>query len=155
MPLLSFVCPFRLALGTIGHPSKEPGHSFRLSSVSIFKTTIRLSTTVRLTLRPMEPTLEQLARDYYGAKRGEFIIDDDEAEIVKENAKNRLDGLVAAACEVTASLLEHAESESVRWNIAKYIIDRRLHKVEGPEDELEKIIKGLRKKPATDAASST
>jgi len=93
-----------------------------------------------------EPTLEKLAREYYEVHRAELCLEDGELELLRQNVKTRLKQLTAAAIENAAHLMEHADSDAVRWNVTKYVLDNGLFDKEGPEDELEAIIKGLKKK---------
>jgi len=88
-------------------------------------------------------TLEQLAKDYYSARRSELTLTDEQTEIIITNAKGRFAHLTAAAMETMAYLLEHADSDSVKWNVAKYVADHNLFAATKSEDEIEKLLKDL------------
>lgn len=90
-----------------------------------------------------ERTLEQIAKDYYSARRSELTLTDEQTEVILTNAKGRFAHLTAAAMETMAYLLEHADSDSVRWNVAKYVTDHNLFEATKSEDEIEKLLKDL------------
>jgi len=95
-------------------------------------------------------TLENLAREYYSVRRAEFTLTDEETQNIIDNAKGRLDKLAAAAVENVAHLMEHADSDAVRWNVTKYVMDHVLFKGEKQQDELDKLLRDLTtKKPST------
>ena len=101
-------------------------------------------------------TLEQLAKDYYSVRRSELTLTDEETETILGNAKSRFVHLTAAAIETMAYLLEHADSDSVRWNVAKYVADHNLFAATKGEDEIEKLLKDLyAEKPSSDVEALT
>jgi len=95
-------------------------------------------------------TLENLAKEYYSVRRAEFTLTDEETQNIIDNAKGRLDKLAAAAVENVAHLMEHADSDAVRWNVTKYVMDHVLFKGEKHQEDLDKLLRDLTtKKPAT------
>lgn len=101
-----------------------------------------------------EATLESLAKEYYEVHRAEFILEDGELDTLRENVKTRLKQLTAAAIENAVHLMEHADSDAVRWNVTKYILDNGLFDKETPENELDAIIAGLKGKGKKKAPAS-
>ena len=92
-------------------------------------------------------SLEAMAKEYYEVHRAEFVLEDGELETLRHNVKTRLKQLTAAAIENAAHLMQHADSDAVRWNVTKYVLDNGLFDKETPEDELEALINGLKSKP--------
>lgn len=90
-------------------------------------------------------TLEEIAKEYYSVRRSELTLTDEETDNIIQNAKGRFTKLVAAALETTAHLMEHAESDAVRWNVTKYVLDNELFKVDTADDEIEKLLRELTK----------
>lgn len=88
-------------------------------------------------------SLEVLAREYYSVKRAELTLTPEDIENIVENAKGRLSRLTAAAVEQLAHLMEHADSDAVRWNVTKYVLDHNLFAGDKSEDELDKLLRDL------------
>lgn len=91
-------------------------------------------------------TLEQAAKEYYSVMRGEFEVEQSELQTLKDNARKRMEQLVALAVENAVNLMVNADSDAVRWNVTKYVLDNCLLDKDTPEDELDKIISNLTKK---------
>ena len=88
-------------------------------------------------------TLEELAKEYYAVRRSELTLTDEETQNILDNAKHRFTQLEAAAIETMAYLMEHAESDAVRWNVAKYVHDNvMLRQAEGDTD-MDKLLRDL------------
>jgi len=111
-----------------------------------------LPTEGRCTLPDMsdEPrTLEEMAKEYYSVKRSELTLTDEETETIINNALGRFTKLTAAAIETAAYLLEHADTDSVRWNVTKYVLEHNLFGGSKDADEIEELLKALyAEKPA-------
>lgn len=94
--------------------------------------------------KPEQPaTLEELAKEYYAAQRAEFSLTDEETQTILDNAKKRFMQLEAAAVETMAYLMEHAESDAVRWNVAKYVNDNVLLKQDEADSDMDKLLRDL------------
>jgi hypothetical protein len=101
-------------------------------------------------------TLEQLAKEYYSVRRAELTLTDEETENIVTGAKHRFTQLEAAAVETMAYLMEHAESDAVRWNVAKYVHDNVVLKTDTADDTIEALLRDLTKNGApVDAAPNT
>lgn len=101
-----------------------------------------------------QQTLEQLAKEYYSVRRSELTLTDEQTEAIITNAKGRFTHLTAAAVENLAHLMEHADSDAVRWNATKYVLDNNLFGKDIAEDEIEKLLKDLYKQAPTEAPSA-
>lgn len=96
--------------------------------------------------------LAQEARDYYAAMRGEMVLDKDKHDTIKENGKTEIVNLVPQALANLQYLMEHSDSETVRWNATKFILENGLYGRNPEEDELERLVRSL-KKPVPDSAT--
>lgn len=99
-------------------------------------------------------TLEEVAKEYYSVRRSELTLSDEQTEIIVQNAQGRFTKLSAAAIETIAYLLEHADSDAVRWNVAKFVVEHNLFKQSKEADAIEQLLKDLYKDkvPNTSAA---
>lgn len=83
-----------------------------------------------------EPTLQEMVTDYL---QREF----NTAEL---EARSAIDKLTPLAVKKMEYLLLNADSESVQWQISKFILDRKL--VDGSDDEIKELLARLTKKEA-------
>lgn len=88
-------------------------------------------------------TLEELAKEYYSVRRAEFSLTDEETQTILDNAKKRFMQLEAAAIETMAYLMEHADSDAVRWNVAKYVHDNVIAKTAAEDTDMDKLLRDL------------
>jgi len=96
--------------------------------------------------KQVDKELAKLA-EYHKALTQEFAnIDPDDPEVIRK-ANEKIIELVPDAGAALNWLLNHAQSESVRANIAKYVFDRAIkHASEkGEDDEIAKLLKGMTK----------
>lgn len=94
-------------------------------------------------------TLEEVAREYYSVRRAELTLTDEETDNIIQAAKARFTKLTAAAVETVSYLMEHADSDAVRWNVSKYVLENNLFKQDTTEDEIEKLLRDLTKNGAS------
>jgi hypothetical protein len=91
-----------------------------------------------------EDTLAAAARDYYRAMRGEFLLDQSQQDTIKDNGKTTLVHLLPNALEELRSLMEAADSESVRWAATKWVLENTLGDKDPEEGDLARLLRGLR-----------
>lgn len=100
----------------------------------------------------LEATLKNYTseREAYKLIEGEFTVNKDKVDEVLEKAKKDLFELLPDARDMAEALMRGAESEAIRWQVTRYILDYCLKGGEA-EDGMERLINSLKKKPATSA----
>jgi len=88
-------------------------------------------------------TLEEAAKEYYSARRAEFSLTDAQTQTILDNAKKRFQQLEAAAVETLAYLMEHADTDAIRFNVAKYVHDNNVLKTTKEGDDMDKLLRDL------------
>ena len=87
-------------------------------------------------------------RDAYKMIEGEFKVDKDKIDEILDKAKDDLFGLLPDARDMAEALMMGAQSEAIRWQVTKYILDFCLKGGEA-EDEMSRLVNSLKtKKPA-------
>ncbi len=98
-------------------------------------------------MKTLESTLASYTKDREAYKmiEGEFKVDKDKVEAILDKAKNDLFGLLPDARDMAEALMRGAESEAIRWQVTKYILDYGLKGGEA-EDTMERLVNSLKKK---------
>lgn len=88
-------------------------------------------------------------KKYHDAVASEFEVKNSRADELKQSADDKLIELLPDAQHTLEHLLSFAESESVRWSVAKYVFDNALGKTgTGSGSDLEKLVRSLQSEPA-------
>jgi hypothetical protein len=98
----------------------------------------------------LEATLKNYVsdREAYKMIEGEFKVDKDKVDEILDKAKNDLFSLLPDARDMAEALMRGAESEAIRWQVTKYILDYGLKGGEA-EDTMERLVNSLKKKSTT------
>lgn len=86
-------------------------------------------------------------RAAYKMLEGEFKVDKDKIEEILDKAKDDLFGLLPDARDMAEALMRGAQSEAIRWQVTKYVLDYCLKGGEA-EDDMGRLINSLKKKAA-------
>jgi hypothetical protein len=84
-------------------------------------------------------------RAAYKIVEGEFRVNKDEIDKLVEKAKEDILSLLPDARDMLEALMRGAESEAIRWNVTKFVIEFAF-KGGQPEDELARLITSFKKK---------
>lgn len=111
--------------------------------------------------KPIDPTtlqeLLQRHKEEKDAIRSEFEERESGSDSVTEqNARKRITELAPQALNNMRVLLNTADSESVRWNISKYVMDVTMGKVKpnDPDSVIKDLIESLKTKPVDEATTT-
>lgn len=84
-------------------------------------------------------------RAAYKMIEGEFKVDKDAIEAILDKAKNDIFSLLPDARDMAEALMRGAQSEAIRWQVTKYILDYGLKGGEA-EDEMSRLVNSLKAK---------
>lgn len=89
-------------------------------------------------------------REAYKMIEGEFKVDKDKVEEILDKAKDDLFQLLPDARDMAEALMKGANSEAIRWQVTKYILDYCLKGGEA-EDDMGRLINSLKKRTVDNA----
>lgn len=82
-------------------------------------------------------------RDAYKMIEGEFRVDKDKVDAILDKAKDDLFDLLPDARDMAEALMRGAQSEAIRWQVTKYILDYCLKGGEA-EDDMARLVSSLK-----------
>lgn len=107
-------------------------------------------TTMPSDAMPESPSLSSIVNSYdkekeaYKMVEGEFRVDKEKVDSLVEDAKNDIFELLPNARDMLEALMLGAESEAIRWNATKFVLEFALKGGEA-DDGMARLLKSLTK----------